>query len=116
VTWLRIGTAGDLPPGGRRVLHLLGRAYEIVRDADGGWSALELACRHQGADLSGAARQGSTVTCPRHGWRYDLATGACLTDPASPLRRPRLKLEGGSLWLEPPRLFEGPPGVDPDNC
>ena len=102
VTWIRIGTADALAPGERRVLHLLGRAYEIARDRAGEWSALELSCRHQGADLSGLERDGSIVTCPRHGWRYDLATGACLTDPSSPLRRPRLRLEEGRLWLEPP--------------
>ena len=91
-------------------MRLRGRAYEVTRDAGGEWSALELSCRHQGADLSGAPREGTVVTCPRHGWRYDLATGACLTDPATPLRRPRLRIDGGTLWLEPPSGLDGAEG------
>ena len=112
MTWLRIGTADELPPGGSKVLRLLGRAYELARGANGEYSALELSCRHQGGDLSDAPRVGSVATCPRHGWRYDFATGACLTDPSRPLRRPRVKVEGGRLWLEPPSAAE----LGPDNC
>ena len=111
MAWIRIGTADELAPGGRKILRLRGRAYEIARGTDGAWSALELSCRHQGGDLTGAPRDGSVVTCPRHGWRYDLATGACLTDPSLPLRRPRLKVEEGRLWLEPPAAA----GLDPGN-
>jgi nitrite reductase/ring-hydroxylating ferredoxin subunit len=45
------------------------------------------------------------VTCPRHAWRYDLATGACLTEPDLPLRPLAVKDEGGKLYVDPiPRL------------
>lgn len=108
MTWIRIGTAADFPPGELHVRHLLGRPVGIRQDATGQISALELACRHQGADLSAGARdgkQGSIVTCPRHAWRYDLATGACLTEPTLPLRLLAVKHEAGKLYVDPvPRI------------
>jgi 3-phenylpropionate/trans-cinnamate dioxygenase ferredoxin subunit len=104
---MRAGTAAEIPPGGRRIVRLRGRTYEIRRHAGGHLSALELSCRHQGADLSAGTIVGSVVTCPRHGWRYDLGSGACLTEPDSPLRRANLREEAGELWLEAPSALEG---------
>ena len=62
---------------------------------------MELACRHQGADLSVGQREGPIVTCPRHSWRYNLETGACLTEPGLPLRALAMKSEGGKLYVDP---------------
>lgn len=62
---------------------------------------MELACRHQGADLSVGQREGPIVTCPRHAWRYNLETGACLTEPGLPLRTLAMKSEGGRLYVDP---------------
>ncbi len=107
MTWIRIGTAADFPPGELHVRHLLGRPVGIRQDAAGEISALELACRHQGADLSAGNRQGSIVTCPRHAWRYDLATGACLTEPELPLRPLAVRCDAGKLYVDPVPRLEG---------
>jgi nitrite reductase/ring-hydroxylating ferredoxin subunit len=111
VVWIRIGTSADFPPGELHVRRLLGRPVGIRQSAAGEISALELACRHQGADLSAGQQTpgpGSIVTCPRHGWRYDLETGACLTAPELPLRRLAVKSEGGKLYVDPmPHLANG---------
>jgi nitrite reductase/ring-hydroxylating ferredoxin subunit len=107
VFWIRIGTLADFPPGEVRVRHLLGRPVGVRCAADGGLSALELACRHQGADLSGVLGNGAIVTCPRHGWRYDLQTGDCLTRPEFPLRSVEVRREGESVFVRlPSRLGE----------
>lgn len=108
MTWIRIGTAAEFTPGQLHVRHLMGRPVGVRQASDGTISAIELACRHQGADLSAGQREpglGSIVTCPRHGWRYDLATGACLTEPDLPLRPLAVKSEDGKLFIDPvPRL------------
>ncbi len=78
--------------------HLLGRPVGVRQSVAGEISALELACRHQGADLSAGGREGNVVTCPRHAWRYDLATGECLTDPALPLRTVEIRREGVKIF------------------
>ena len=101
MVWIRIGTNADFPPGELHVRHLLGRPVGIRQGAAGEISALELACRHQGADLSAGQREGNVVTCPRHAWRYNLATGACLTEPGLPLRVLAVKSEAGKLYVDP---------------
>ena len=105
MVWIRIGTPADFPPGELHVRHLLGRPVGIRQATDGEISAIELACRHQGADLSAGQRDGPFVTCPRHAWRYNLETGACLTESDLPLRALAVKSEAGKLYVDPvPRL------------
>ena len=70
-----------------KALTLLGKRVAIFRTEGGGITALEMSCKHQGADLTAGKLEGGTVTCPRHGWRYDLATGHCLSPAHGPPRR-----------------------------
>jgi nitrite reductase/ring-hydroxylating ferredoxin subunit len=45
------------------------------------------------------------VSCPRHAWRYDLATGACLTEPTMPLHAVEVRRDGAVVYVRlRPRL------------
>lgn len=81
-------------------LRLLGKPIGILEIADGRIIARELSCKHQGADLGGGDREGSLITCPRHGWRYDLATGECVipADGVS-LREHPVAVDDGVVWV-----------------
>jgi nitrite reductase/ring-hydroxylating ferredoxin subunit len=96
--FLHVGPVETLDADGE-TRTLLGRSVRIWRDDQGDWQAMEMVCRHQNADLSQADREGDIVTCPRHGWRYDLSTGACLTEGWAGLRHFRVKIERGDLYL-----------------
>ncbi|MEO8503628.1 MAG: Rieske (2Fe-2S) protein [Acidobacteriota bacterium] len=97
--FLRVATVADLSAAPERVLAVLGRQVLLRRADDGTLQALELACRHQNGDLSQSPRNGNRVVCPRHGWTYDLATGACLNEPWAALRRFAVREESGEIWL-----------------
>lgn len=97
--FIPIGPEERFRDDGPTSLSILGRTIRVWRDADGAWQAMEMACRHQNHDLSDVAPEGTVVTCPRHGWRYDLSTGDCLTEGWAGLRRFEVKLEDGSLLV-----------------
>src|SRR5439155_562766 len=44
--------------------------------------AMQNRCPHEGGALSGGTLDGGDVICPLHGYRFNLETGACSTDPA----------------------------------
>jgi len=44
--------------------------------------------------------EGDIVTCPRHGWRYNLDTGECLTEPWARLRTFRVWTRDGDVYLD----------------
>ncbi len=97
--FLRLPAADGLPPGGERSFKILGRRILLRRGENGALVALELACRHQNADLTGAAREGTVLTCSRHGWRYDLRDGSCLDQPWAALRRFAVVEDDGAIWI-----------------
>jgi nitrite reductase/ring-hydroxylating ferredoxin subunit len=97
--FIRVAASAAIEPGSERVLSVLGRKILLRRDAASALQALELACRHQNGDLSTATRDGDVVVCPRHGWIYDLRTGACQNEPWAELRRFAVREEEGSVWL-----------------
>jgi nitrite reductase/ring-hydroxylating ferredoxin subunit len=49
--------------------------HVLVALVDGMPCAIEDACNHAGASLSEGERQGTCVSCPMHGYLFDLSTG-----------------------------------------
>jgi phenylpropionate dioxygenase-like ring-hydroxylating dioxygenase large terminal subunit len=101
VPFFKVGKESAFTPGRIHTVTLLGRKIGIVRDPDGTLRAMEVTCRHQNADLTQGRRDGDVVTCPRHGWQYDLRTGDCLTEPWARLRRFDLQVVDGEVLVSP---------------
>jgi len=101
--FLRIGTTADFEPGSSRELRFLGRTIRIERNEAGSFSAIDLVCRHQNMSLAAGSvestPEGPVVTCPGHGWRYNLTNGECLTEPWARLRRREVRVQDGSVYL-----------------
>jgi nitrite reductase/ring-hydroxylating ferredoxin subunit len=54
----------------------------LARTRAGEVCALANTCTHLGGPLAEGSREGDTVTCPWHGSRFDLRTGAVVAGPA----------------------------------
>jgi len=78
---------------------ILGKKIGVIKRPDGSFYAIEVGCKHQGADLTNGKIKNGVATCPRHGWQYDLETGECLNENSSPLRRHELKIEDGVIMI-----------------
>jgi len=57
-------------------------------------------CPHQGGSLSDGLVEGDIVTCPLHGWEFDLRSGACMTIPGESVPRYSVTVEDGAIFLE----------------
>jgi len=96
----RAAGVDDVPPGRDRVVEVQGRPIALFHHAQQGWFALDNTCRHQGGPLGEGAVEGTTVTCPWHGWRYDLASGRVLGQVAVGVRRYPVRVEGRDVLVE----------------
>jgi nitrite reductase/ring-hydroxylating ferredoxin subunit len=74
--------AGELDDGGLHRVELEGEAVLVARCADGDVCAISSVCSHMGGPLDEGERDGDSVTCPWHGSRFDLRTGAVEGGPA----------------------------------
>jgi len=62
--------------------------------------ALGNTCPHQGGSLGDGFVEGDIVTCPLHGWEFDLRSGACMTVPGESAPRYAVTVEGGAVFIE----------------
>lgn len=69
----------ELPPGSCREVVAVGRVFAVY-NVDGQFHALDGVCPHAGGPLGKGTLRGGVVTCPWHGWQFNVATGQhCLT-------------------------------------
>jgi UDP-MurNAc hydroxylase len=60
----------------RRLLSIEDKQERIVKEVNGTRYAVDRYCPHQGGDLQQAwVEEGRFLTCPRHGWQFDLEKG-----------------------------------------
>jgi nitrite reductase/ring-hydroxylating ferredoxin subunit len=78
VTWRVVCKRGDIPAD-RGWPVRVGEVAIAVFDHAGVLRAVENVCRHVGNPIDDGFVEGGCVTCPWHGWRYDLRTGEHMT-------------------------------------
>lgn len=57
-------------------------------------------CPHAGGPLCQGTLSGTVLTCPWHGWSYDLETGVCEEDPGLILQRYPVRVQGDDILIE----------------
>jgi 3-phenylpropionate/trans-cinnamate dioxygenase ferredoxin subunit len=81
MAFTKAATIQEIPAGKAKQVDLNGRKIGIF-NVGGTFYAIEDVCTHRGAPLSEGQVVGTQVTCPWHGARYELTTGANLSPPA----------------------------------
>ena len=96
--WTRIAAVDDCPPGEARELLVEDRIIALFQ-VDGRFYALDGICPHQGGPLGRGTLCGGIVTCPWHGWQFDVTTGRHQAKGA--LRQPSfpVKVEGQDIFV-----------------
>lgn len=97
--YVKIAKVRDFDQVNRKLFRVMARQVAVLKLPDGTFRAMEFACRHEGADLSGGRVEGNVVTCPWHGWKYDTQTGECLWGAETRLRPYGLKVEGENIYI-----------------
>jgi nitrite reductase (NADH) small subunit len=69
-------------------------------NVDGEFHALDGICPHQGGPLGKGQLAGCIVTCPWHGWQFDVTTGQHQTSASLLHARFPVRLEGASVLVD----------------
>jgi nitrite reductase/ring-hydroxylating ferredoxin subunit/alkylhydroperoxidase/carboxymuconolactone decarboxylase family protein YurZ len=94
--WHDVMATADLAPGALTRVDCDGRGL-FVHHADDGWKVFDSRCPHQTTNIPHLALQGTTLTCPKHGWVFDVRSGQCTEKGNSPLKRWESKVVDGRL-------------------
>jgi len=78
---VRVATKTDIVPGAAMAVEVQGQKIALF-NIGGTYYAIGDTCTHRGGPLSQGTVEGTTVTCPWHGAKYDVRTGDVLAPPA----------------------------------
>jgi 3-phenylpropionate/trans-cinnamate dioxygenase ferredoxin component len=72
--FVRVADKAELPAN-KMIVVLVGGKEVLLANVGGSYYAIANKCTHLGGSLGKGVLEGSIVTCPRHGSRFDVTTG-----------------------------------------
>jgi len=98
--FVKVATTDELEDEQAKLVEVEGQKIALVRVA-GNFYALSDTCTHRGGPLSEGTVEGTEVTCPWHGARFDIKTGAVLGPPAGrEVRSYPVRVAGADVEIE----------------
>lgn len=91
----------EVPEGEGRTVEVDGTVVAVF-NVDGRYYALDGVCPHAGGPLGDGFLTGTVVTCPWHGWQFDVTTGACTFSPDIAQSRCEVRENGDYLEIDAP--------------
>jgi len=93
-----VAKTGDLDAGTVRVVNAGGTPVALVF-AGGKYCALGNVCRHRGGPIGEGFvdSQERTITCPWHGWQYDIDSGQAKLNPLAKLPCYKVEVVGDEI-------------------
>ena len=89
----------DVPPGSGKCVTVEGKEIALF-NLDGTFHAIDNTCLHRGGPLAEGELEGTIVTCPWHGWQYDVTTGINILDDAEGgVQHYDVKVEGDDVLI-----------------
>ncbi|WP_166830254.1 Rieske (2Fe-2S) protein [Thalassoroseus pseudoceratinae] len=98
---VRIAGVSEIPPGTSREFAVSGRVVAVF-NVDGVVHAMDGVCPHAGGPLGEGQLNGNIVTCPWHGWQFDVETGRHCLNPNLVHAIFAVSIEGEDIYLELP--------------
>lgn len=95
----RLGLASDIPAGKSMTCMLPNGDEVALFNHDGKIFALNNACPHMGGPLAEGEVDNGCVTCPWHGWQFDLSDGHCVNGLGENATAYEVKVENGVIFL-----------------
>jgi NAD(P)H-dependent nitrite reductase small subunit len=92
--FVAVGNVGDFVPGQGKMVTVNGRHVALFRLGNE-FFALDNMCLHRGGPLcEGPIDQKDVVTCPWHGWSYEIRTGTMVQDPRVGVSKHDVQIDG----------------------
>lgn len=94
----KVAKKSEIPAGCGKVVETEGRAIAVF-NCDGTFYAIDNKCQHRGGPLGEGMVSGTAVSCPWHGWEYDVTSGVCQMDSSIKVQRFDVQVEGDDVLV-----------------
>jgi nitrite reductase/ring-hydroxylating ferredoxin subunit/Fe-S cluster biogenesis protein NfuA len=97
--WSDAAAIDHVPDGGVRAVEVRGEKVLLARKGDA-VTCFQNACAHLGLELDDGEVHNGILTCPHHGFQYDLETGECLTASTVALQPHPVRVANGRVHVK----------------
>lgn len=105
--FVRVARTRDIPSGEGRAFAVNGRTIAVF-NVGGRFHAIDHRCAHMQGPLAEGDLEGCVVTCPWHGWTYDVATGESPDEAGVRVERFDTKVVKGEVLVAMPEVSAAP--------
>jgi nitrite reductase (NADH) small subunit len=96
--FITVARVGEPPAGQSRLVTVDGRWVGLF-NLEGEYHAIDNICLHRGGPLHEGPRAGCLVTCPWHGWQYNVTTGTLVQDPSVGVTKHETRVAGDEIQV-----------------
>ena len=96
--WIPVAAAAECPPGAS-IERVADNRMVAIANVAGTFHAIDGLCPHQGGPLGTGSLCGTTLTCPWHGWQFDVVSGRHRMSATVRQAVHEVKEEGGTLFV-----------------
>ena len=96
--FVSVAKKSDIAAGTGVTVDVEGKAIALF-NVGGKFYAIDNTCVHRGGPLGEGSVEGTEVTCPWHGWTYDVSSGQCTMNPQAKVACHSVKEEGENILV-----------------
>ncbi len=94
----KVATLDEVKPGRPIEVEINGEQVALC-NLDGTIHAISGVCPHAGGPLGQGDLNDNVLTCPLHGWQFDVASGRCLRIPAMKIKTYEVRMQGNDILV-----------------
>jgi len=99
MAFVRAAKVAEVPPGTIREFQVDGKTIALA-NVSGKFYAINNTCLHRGGPLGQGVLEGKVVTCPWHGWEYDVTSGKVVQNLAVGVDCYGLEVRGEDIFVD----------------
>ncbi len=99
MAFLRTAKKDEIPAGTIREFQVNGKTIALA-NVDGTFYAVNNTCLHRGGPLGQGELEDKVVTCPWHGWQYDVTTGKVSMNPSVGVDTYAVEVRGEDIFVD----------------
>ncbi len=96
---IRVAKTEEVEEGKGIVVEVKDKCLAVFK-LNNAFHVIDNTCLHRGGPLGEGDVEGDVVTCPWHGWEYNVKTGQCVNNPSSHVRSYPAVVENGEVKVE----------------
>lgn len=99
MAFVRAARTAEIAPGAIREIQVGSKAVAVAHVGEK-FHAINNSCLHRGGPLGQGSLEANVVTCPWHGWQFDVTTGKAIQNQTIGVACYPVEVRGDDLFVD----------------